>query len=100
MISSSAWPAAISARLLLPPPRRCRRHQRNLGDLPILAAADTRGICIFSRTVDDRLFTFDFTDGLLTDRETGTIWNPFSGAATAGPLAGRRLAQIPHTAFI
>jgi hypothetical protein len=68
-------------------------------NLPILAVAvaDTRVIRIFSRTVDDRLLTFDFTDGLLTDRETGTIWDPFSGAATAGPLAGRRLAQVPHT---
>jgi len=70
-----------------------------VGELPILAVAvaDTRVIRTFARTVDDRLLTFDMTGGLLTDRETGTTWDPFSGAAGTGPLAGRRLAQVPHT---
>ena len=70
-----------------------------VGELPILAVAvaDTRVIRTFARTVDDRLLTFDMTGGLLTDRETGTTWDPFSGAARTRPHAGRRLAQVPHT---
>lgn len=70
-----------------------------VGDVPFVAVAvaDTRVVRTFSRLVADRELTFGMTDGVLTDRETGTTWDPFSGAAIAGPLARRRLAQVPHT---
>jgi uncharacterized protein DUF3179 len=32
---------------------------------------------------------------LLKDRDTGTLWAPFSGRALEGPLAGERLERLP-----
>lgn len=70
-----------------------------VGDVPIVvvAVADTRVIRTFSRLVGDRELTFRLAEGLLIDEETGTRWDPFTGAAHAGPLAGERLAQVSHT---
>jgi thiol-disulfide isomerase/thioredoxin len=34
---------------------------------------------------------------LLKDRDTGTLWAPFSGRGLEGPLAGERLERIPLT---
>lgn len=39
--------------------------------------------------------TFAWTDGVITDNETGSTWNIF-GAATDGELAGEQLEQIVH----
>jgi len=70
-----------------------------VGDVPIVvvAVADTRVIRMFSRLVGDRELMFRLAGGLLIDEETGTTWNPFTGAAHARPLAGERLAQVSHT---
>jgi len=70
-----------------------------VGDVPIVvvAVADTRVIRTFSRLVGDRELTFRLAGGLLIDEETGTTWDPFTGAAHAGPLARERLAQVSHT---
>jgi hypothetical protein len=35
--------------------------------------------------------------GTLTDRETGSTWEPVTGRAVAGPLAGRHLVALPAT---
>jgi hypothetical protein len=70
-----------------------------MGDLPIvvIAVADTRIFRTFSRLVSDRELTFHLAEGLLIDEETGTTWDPFTGAAHVGPLAGERLAPASHT---
>jgi hypothetical protein len=31
----------------------------------------------------------------MTDARTGSVWDPFEGRATAGPLEGARLEEIP-----
>ena len=41
------------------------------------------------------LFPFAASDGVITDRETGSVWN-VSGEATEGELAGSRLERIAH----
>jgi thiol-disulfide isomerase/thioredoxin len=58
------------------------------------------GAAAFRRELDGRVLTLE-TAGvyngtiILRDRETGTLWAPFSGQALEGPLAGRRLERIP-----
>lgn len=63
---------------------------------PICASA-----VVFSRTLDDRVFTFG-TSGKLADdalvmydRETGSEWKQPLGTAISGPLAGRELDVVP-----
>ena len=70
-----------------------------VGDLPIVAVAvaNTRVVRTFSRLVGGRELTFRLAGGVLIDDETGTSWDPFSGRAGAGPLAGERLSQVSHT---
>ena len=73
----------------------------DLGGVPIaiVRAADGRSTRVFLRSVDDRSLdlvarTDPSVPFRLVDTQTGTEWD-FSGAATAGPLSGRRLARLP-----
>ncbi len=50
---------------------------------------------VFSPVLDGRALTFAPAGGEFRDRETGSTWN-LLGQAVKGPLAGRRLAAIPH----
>ena len=58
------------------------------------------GAAAFRRDLDGRVLTMHVPgvyNGtiLLKDRETGTLWAPFSGKALEGPLAAQRLTRIP-----
>ena len=61
-------------------------HGRNVG----AAAA-------FDRVAERQAFDFDAgpDPGTFRDAQTGSTWD-MRGRATAGPLAGTRLEQIPH----
>jgi len=52
---------------------------------------------VFERTAAGRRLEFapGAEDGTFRDSQTGSTWN-MSGEATAGPLAGTRLEQVPH----
>jgi len=58
------------------------------------------GAAAFRRDLDGRVVSFE-TAGvyngtiILRDRQTRTLWAPFSGKGLEGPLAGRRLERIP-----
>jgi thiol-disulfide isomerase/thioredoxin len=58
------------------------------------------GAAAFRRELDGRVLTLE-TAGVYNgtiiarDRETRTLWAPFSGRALEGPLAGRKLERIP-----
>lgn len=57
---------------------------------------DIGATVVFDRRVDGRVLSFEPAgDGRLRDRETGSVWLS-SGRAVEGPLAGRRLAPVPH----
>lgn len=64
---------------------------------PVLVAFDKQTLTarLFERTLNDRVLSFKIVEDRLTDRETGTVWNPATGQGTAGALAGRSLAPIP-----
>ena len=58
------------------------------------------GGAAFRRTVAGRVLSFAVAgvhNGtiVIKDRETGTLWAPFSGKGLEGPLAGRTLERIP-----
>ena len=60
------------------------------------------GAAAFKRTVDGRVLVFEVAgvyNGtiILRDRQTRTLWAPFSGHALEGPLAGRKLERLPLT---
>ena len=71
-----------------------------VNDVPLLVtfydSANT-GV-VFSPTVDGKLLSFqrfETTGGfLMEDLETGTVWNPLTGVALEGPLAGAKLEQV------
>ncbi|MEX0692036.1 MAG: DUF3179 domain-containing protein [Gemmatimonadales bacterium] len=45
--------------------------------------------------VDGQSLTFTITDGSITDRQTGSVWDVM-GVAQGGPLTGRRLPLVPE----
>ena len=58
------------------------------------------GAAAFRRTVDGRRLSFEVAgvyNGtiILRDRQTRTLWAPFSGRALEGKLAGRTLERLP-----
>lgn len=74
-----------------------------VGGRPLLAVCDRddRTTAVWSREVDGRVLEFEGPvagkDGSMgvRDRQTGSLWNAFTGQASGGPLAGRRLQQVP-----
>jgi hypothetical protein len=48
----------------------------------------------FDRTVDGQVLEFEYRDDIMTDRQTGSVWD-FDGIAVEGELAGKRLERLP-----
>jgi thiol-disulfide isomerase/thioredoxin len=73
-----------------------------VGGVPIVVAfcEQCSGAAAFRRTLDGRVLAFEVAgvyNGtiILRDRETRTLWAPFSGRALEGRLAGRTLERVP-----
>jgi hypothetical protein len=68
-----------------------------IGDAPILVllAEDGKSVRVFDRRLEGKTLEFFLMPGThtLIDKETGGEWD-FTGAATSGALAGKRLARI------
>ncbi|MFO0843003.1 MAG: DUF3179 domain-containing (seleno)protein [Gemmataceae bacterium] len=64
---------------------------------PVVAVLEpaSKAARLYRRTVEGRVLTFTQGGGHLTDRETGTQWQPVTGEGVSGPLAGRRLTALP-----
>ena len=53
---------------------------------------------VFDRSLDDRALSFlPANDEALRDEETGSTWDPLTGAALSGPLEGRKLEAMVST---
>ena len=51
---------------------------------------------MFSRTLGDKTLEFQAADsGSLTDKQTGSTWNPATGRCTKGKLEGQSLNPLP-----
>lgn len=67
-------------------------------DTRVLVAFDRESLTarLYDRTIDDRSLTFRIAEGkALIDEETKSTWEPTTGRAIAGPLAGRYLTPLP-----
>src|SRR5687767_12846715 len=72
-----------------------------VGGVPIALAfcEQCTGAGAFRRTLDGRVLAFEVAgvyNGtiILRDRQTRSLWAPFSGRALEGPLAGRKLERV------
>ncbi len=53
---------------------------------------------IYRRDTSGQTLTFEVaSSGLVVDRDTGSTWDPVSGQATGGSLAGSALTKVPST---
>jgi len=53
---------------------------------------------ILDRSIGRRSLTFSLTQGdLLSDDETGSVWDPMTGQALSGPMKGKRLNSYVST---
>ena len=59
----------------------------------IAAGRDVGTGASFSRQLDGRILDFEWQDGAIRDRQTGSTWS-LLGEATAGPLNGSRLDAV------
>lgn len=73
-----------------------------LGGVPVVIAfcEQCTGAAAFRRELDGKVLSLESAgvyNGtiILRDRQTRTLWAPFSGRGLEGPLAGRRLERIP-----
>ena len=76
----------------------------DVGGVPVTVAfcEQCTGAAAFRRTVDGRVLGFEVAgvyNGtiILRDRETRTLWAPFSGRALEGKLRGKVLERLPLT---
>ncbi len=63
----------------------------------VFMAEDAVTVRALRRTLAGRLLTFSVQGDRLSDAETGSSWDPLTGQAVAGPLAGRSLDGIVVT---
>ena len=66
-------------------------------ELLVVFDASTAATAVFNRNVDGQTLTFAGDGFELTDNETGTTWDIFTGQAVDGPLAGQELERIKST---
>jgi hypothetical protein len=72
----------------------------SLGEVPVVVAAGPGGAQGFVRQLDGRILTFAVAGATIRDLETVSNWDMTRGIATAGPLQGQALRQVPSlTAF-
>lgn len=63
----------------------------------VFLAEDAVTARVFRRTVGKRTLAFEAAGDRLRDEETGTLWDPMTGDALVGPLAGARLERVIFT---
>ena len=71
-----------------------------VGNQPVVVAFDAvdGNGAVFSRELDDTVLTFELEGpSLMTDDQTGSTWDPFSGEALSGELSGRTLNPVKST---
>lgn len=74
-----------------------RAANETLSDRPVVLflTGDMATVVVRDRRVLGRTLTFRADGDRMRDDETGSIWDPVTGQAVAGPLAGRTLALVP-----
>jgi hypothetical protein len=68
--------------------------------IAVVLAEDAVSVFVWSRRLGELNLTFTATDAFLRDLETGSSWDPRTGGAILGPLAGRGLGAVLHTSAL
>jgi hypothetical protein len=63
----------------------------------VFLATDEVTVRVLRRSPGERVLTFEARGDLLRDEETGSVWDPMTGSALSGPLAGATLEPVPVT---
>lgn len=63
----------------------------------VVFATGDRSASVYLRTLEGQTLEFDARGGKIQDRETGSTWDPITGRAIAGPMAGQSLTPVPAT---
>jgi len=63
----------------------------------VLFATGDESASVFERTLNGQTLSFEVLGSIFRDHETGSTWDPVTGMATSGPLAGQRLTPVPAT---
>lgn len=66
-----------------------------IGEIPILVWAHDDDYRVFLRRVGEDVLHFEWREGRLVDKETGSRWDAQLGVAREGEYAGQALQQIP-----
>jgi hypothetical protein len=76
---------------------RTRVREDEWDGKPVLALFDRAGVSarLYQRTLRGRILSFRYDGDRLTDGETGSTWEPVTGRALTGPLAGQHLVPLP-----
>lgn len=64
--------------------------------LVVLATSD-QSASVYERSLNGQTLTFEAVGSTIRDHETASTWDPVTGRAMAGPLAGQRLTPVPAT---
>jgi hypothetical protein len=64
---------------------------------PVLVVFDVASstAALYERTLPSGVLTFRSAEGQIGDEQGGSMWNPVTGEAEAGPLRGQRLRRLP-----
>ncbi len=69
-----------------------------LNQVPLVVlASNDESASVFERTLNGQTLSFEAVGRIIRDRDTGSTWDPVTGTASAGPLAGQRLTSVPAT---
>ena len=63
----------------------------------VLLATSDESASVYERNLNGQTRTFGAVGSTIRDHETGSTWDPVTGEATAGPMAGQRLTPVPAT---
>ena len=74
-------------------------HQETWNQRPILVCyQDHSGaVTVFDRTLDGQVLDFQWRDGALIDRQTGSRWDPLTGRAKDGSMVDRQMKPMAIT---
>jgi hypothetical protein len=78
-------------------PRRLANDAIDDEPLVVFLTRDAVTAQVWSRVVGERTLAFDAEGDRMRDAETGTVWDPLTGQALEGALAGRNLKPVVFT---
>jgi hypothetical protein len=91
-IEGTASTAAFLLRRLVP--ARAANEVLDGRSIVVFLTEDLTTSAVWDRSLDGRALQFSAERDQLRDSETGSVWDPMTGKAVGGPLAGRTLARV------